>query len=476
MMALASMASTGPVPVKEIPGTYGPPLLGAIADRFEYFVTQGVQNFFQKRIDKYESTVFRVNMPPGPPFVSDPRVIMLLDAKSFPVLHDLSKVEKKNVLTGSYMPSTDFTGGYRVAVYMDPSEEKHKKLKGFCLEVLRNGRDRYFPEFSRAFDELCAALEKEMESSGKASFGEEIEQLIFNFLCRSITRADPITQGLGSSGPSYVKTWLGVQLAPILSSGFLPKILDELTIHSIPLPFWLVSGYYDKLFIFLWTHATPLLEMAEKQFGLKKEEACHDLLFNIAFNAFGGMIIMFPNIVKYVARAGEQLQRDLGEEVREAVRAHGGLNARALESMGLVRSTVYEVLRIDPPVPLQYARAKTDLVVESHHGFYGVKKGEMLGGYQPFATKDPKVFDKAEEFVPRRFIGEEGEKMLKYVLWSNGYETNETSTDNKQCAGKDIVVLVARLFVAHLFLRYNSFAIDKSSSSVTFTTLKKAIF
>lgn len=473
MLVLASMASTG-VPVKEIPGSYGPPVLGALADRFEYFVTEGVDKFFKNRIDKYKSTVFKVNMPPGPPIVWDSRVVMLLDGKSFPVLYDLSKVEKKNVLTGAYMPSTAFTGGYRVSVYLDPSEENHSKLKRFCFEALKNSRDRYFPEFSRAFDELSAAVDKEMASSGKASFATQIEQLIFNFLCRSITGADPVTQGLGTDGPSYVIQWLGPQLAPTVSSGFLPKIVDELTIHSIPLPFWLVSGSYDKLFNFLWTHAAPVLDVAEKEFGLNRAEACHDLLFNISFNAFGGMLIMFPSIVKYIALAGNQLQRDLAEEVRGAVRSQGGLNGRALESMALVRSTVYEVLRMAPPVPLQYARAKTDFVVESHDGFYGVKKGELLGGYQPFATKDPKLFDRADEFVPRRFMGQEGEKMLKHVLWSNGRETDETSADNKQCAGKDIVLMVARLFVAHFFLRYDSYTIDQSSSSVTFSKLNKA--
>jgi hypothetical protein len=51
MKVLASMASTTSL-VKEIPGSYGPPLLGAIADRFEYFVTEGVDKFFKKHIDK----------------------------------------------------------------------------------------------------------------------------------------------------------------------------------------------------------------------------------------------------------------------------------------------------------------------------------------------------------------------------------------------------------------------------------------
>uniref|UniRef100_A0A0C9S4F8 TSA: Wollemia nobilis Ref_Wollemi_Transcript_13955_1770 transcribed RNA sequence n=1 Tax=Wollemia nobilis TaxID=56998 RepID=A0A0C9S4F8_9CONI len=467
--------------VQEVPGGYGLPVIGALEDRFDYFVKEGTDAFFANRIKKYNSTVFRVNMPPGPPFFSDPRVVMLLDAKSFPVLFDLSKVEKKDVFTGHYMPSTDFTGGYRVLSYLDPSEENHTKLKGFCFQVLKMNASKWFPEFDRATGELWSALESQMAQTKKAEFDSENLQMSFNFMCRSVLDRDPAAPGpasLGTDGPSYVQKWIGLQLAPIQSTGVLPKVLEELTVHAAPLPFLLVRGGYDKVYDFFWTYGKRALDAAEQQFGLKRDEACHNFLFNICFNTFGGMIVMFPSIVRYIAAAGKELHADLAQEVREAVKENGGeLNMRVLESLALVRSTAYEVLRIDPPVQFQYGRAKQDLVVESHDGKYAVKKGELLGGYQPFATKDEKVFEQAEEFVPRRFMGEEGERLLKYVLWSNGPETGETTLHNKQCAGKNFVVLMARLLVAHLFLRYDSFEIDPTSvSKVVFTSLVRATF
>lgn len=67
--------------------------------------------------------------------------------------------------------------------------------------------------------------------------------------------------------------------------------------------------------------------------------------------------------------------------------------------------------------------------------------------------------------------------MLKHLLWSNGRETEETSAENKQCAGKDIVGTMGRLLLAYFFVRYDSFAIEKSSSSsVTLTMLTKGSF
>ncbi|KAI0503799.1 hypothetical protein KFK09_014742 [Dendrobium nobile] len=111
---LSANAPAADLPLRKIPGDYGFPLLGSIKDRFAYFYTEGCDAFFRSRIRRYNSTVFRVNMPPGPPISADPRVIALLDAVSFPILFDTSAVEKRDLFTGTFMPSTDLTGGYRV--------------------------------------------------------------------------------------------------------------------------------------------------------------------------------------------------------------------------------------------------------------------------------------------------------------------------------------------------------------------------
>nr|POE74115.1 allene oxide synthase [Quercus suber] len=83
----------------------------------------------------------------------------------------------------------------------------------------------------------------------------------------------------------------------------------------------------------------------------------------------------------------------------------------------------------------------------------------MIFGYQPFATKDPKVFEDPEKFVGHMFVGE-GEKLLKYVYWSNGREIDDLTMENKQCPAKDLVVLLSRIMLVELFLRYDTFTIE----------------
>nr|CAD1822696.1 unnamed protein product [Ananas comosus var. bracteatus] len=105
--------------------------------------------------------------------------------------------------------------------------------------------------------------------------------------------------------------------------------------------------------------------------------------------------------------------------------------------MELVRSAVYEVLRMKPPVPLQYGRARADFVLRSHDAAF-----------------------------------QRGRALLQYLYWSNGPETGRPTTENKQCAAKDYVVDTACLLVAEMFRRYDDFQCD--DGGLAFTKLDKA--
>ncbi|KAI4388403.1 hypothetical protein MLD38_000733 [Melastoma candidum] len=467
------------LPIRKIPGDHGIPLIGPFRDRNDYFYNQGRDEFFKSRILKHRSTVYRTNLPPGPFIAQNPRVVTLLDGKSFPVLFDVSKVEKKDLFTGTFMPSTELTGGYRMLSYLDPSEPNHGKLKQLMFFHLKSRRENVIPEFRSAYSEMFDSLEKEIASKGKASFGLANDQAAFNFLARSLYGAKPAESKLGLDGPKLIGKWVLFQLAPLLVLG-LPKLVEDLVIHTFRLPPFLVKKDYRLLYDFFYANSGFVLEEAER-LGISREEACHNLLFATCFNSFGGMKIFFPNMMKWIGRAGVGIHTRLAGEIRSAYRESGGeVTMAAMERMPLMKSVVYECFRIEPPVPLQYGKAKRDMVIESHDAAFEVKEGEMLFGYQPLATKDPRIFERAEEFVAGRFLGEEGEKLLKHVLWSNGPEDESPTVGNKQCVGKDFVVLVARLLVVELFLRYDSFDIQVGASplgaAVTLTSLKKATF
>ncbi|KAK1299723.1 Allene oxide synthase [Acorus calamus] len=416
-------------PLQAIPGSYGLSFFTPILDRLRYFYFQGEVKFFKTRAEEYKSTVFRTNMPPGPFLANDPHVICLLDALSFQSRRE-----------------TSLTGGYRVCAYLDPSEPKHAMNKRLLLSLLADRHAHFLPEFHAAFSKLFDGLDEGVGGPKKsADFNSLNDVSSFDFCCWAYF--------------GMVAKWQFFQLHPQLVLGRLPKILEEIFLHTFPLPAFLVKSDYKKLYDYFSSAASKVLDKAEAM-GMKREEACHNILFATCFNAYGALKVFFPDIMKWIGKAGEALHKRLREEVRSIVKGEGGeITVAGLEKMKLTKSVVYEVLRIEPPIKFQYAKAKKDFVLESHDASYEIKKGEMLFGYQPFATKDPKVFADAEKFVPDRFVGD-GAGMLGYVYWSNGRETDSPTDVNKQCPAKDFVVLVGRLLVAEFFMRYDSFTVE----------------
>lgn len=468
------------LPLREIPGDHGFPFFGAMKDRHDYYYNQGTDEFFNSRIRKYSSTVFRTNMPPGPFMASNPKVVAVLDAISFPILFDNSKVEKNNVLDGTYMPSISFFGGYRPCAFLDPCETKHSSLKSLFISQLSKSKNNFIPIFHSSITNLFTGLEDGLAKRGKAEFNPLSDEISFEFVFRLFCDNNNNNKNPNSVGPKLFDKWLFLQLAPLITLGlkFVPSFLEDLILHTFPLPSILAKSDYQKLYDAFYNSSTSFLDEAEKN-GIKRDEACHNLVFLAGFNAYGGMKILFPSLIKWVAAAGKDLHRRLADEIRTVVKEEGGIiTVSSLNRMNLTKSVVYEALRIEPPVPFQYGKAKEDIIVNSHESSFLIKKGEMIFGYQPFATKDPKIFKDPEEFDPERFVGEEGEKLLKYVYWSNGRETEDPTVENKQCPGKDVVVLLNRLMLVEFFLKYDTFQVEASTillgPSLTFTSLTKA--
>jgi hydroperoxide dehydratase len=322
--------------------------------------------------------------------------------------------------------------------------------------------------------------ETSLAKGEKASVSDEVKQFAFNFLMRAVCHHDPAAPGeysLGRNGGPFATAWANPQLAPIAGQTGLPHVVEELVLHTVPLPSALVKKNYDALYNFIKNYATEALDRAEAM-GIERNDATANLLFFLCFNAYGGFNIFFPLITILISSCGPELMHDLHDEVTKAVAATDGkVTLQSIENMPLVKSVVYEAFRFKPPVPYQYGKAKFDFTIENHENSFEVKKGEMLYGYQPIVTHDPKVFKDPDQFLPRRFMGPDGEKLIKYVFWSNGYETDKPTTANKQCAGKDLVVTMARAFVAEMFLRYKEYTLSMegagNATKIFFSDLKK---
>lgn len=233
--------------------------------------------------------------------------------------------------------------------------------------------------------------------------------------------------------------------------------------------FWCLFFFSSYFLVFCFCKKNAgkeVIQRGETEFGLSQEESIHNLLFVLGFNAFGGFSVFLPSLISTIASDSSGLQQRIVQEVR----SKGGstLSFDSVKEMELVQSVVYETLRLSPPVPLQFARARKDFQISSHDSVYDIKKGELLCGYQPLVMKDPGIFEEPELFKPDRF--RDNKELLNYLYWSNGPQTGSPSESNKQCVAKDYVTLTASLFVAYMFRRYDSIA----GSSTSITAVKKA--
>ncbi|KAM7275997.1 hypothetical protein ACFE04_017863 [Oxalis oulophora] len=469
--AIPTSSSPTTLPLRSIPGSYGWPILGAISDRLDYSWFQGPATFFRSRIEKNKSTVFRTNVPPSFPLFTgvDPRVIAVLDCKSSSYLFDMDLVEKKNVLVGDFMPSVDYTGGIRPCAYLDTAEPDHTKVKGYAIDILKRSSKTWVTELVSSMDSLCSTIDTEIAKSGKASYIFPLQRSLFEFLSKAIIGADPKAQPeIAESGYSMIDRWLALQLMPIVPiTAFQP--LPEILLHSFRYPFWLVSGDYKKLTEFIDKHGNEAIELGMNEFGLSRNECINNLLFILGFNAFGGFSVFLPGLISTVVSDKTGLQEKLRAEVREKI-GSSSLNFESVSRLELIPSVIYETLRMNPPVPNAYARARKDFLLKSHDSEFEVKKGELLCCYYQVAMEDPKIFDEPDKFKPDRFVGEKGKELLNYLYWSNGRQTSKPSVSNKQCAAADLVTLSGSLILAYLFQRYD----DITGDSGSITALKKA--
>lgn len=478
------------LPIQKIPGSCGVPFFTPLRDRLDYFYFQGAEEYFRFRIAKHGgATVLRVNMPPGPFLSCDSRVVAVLDARSFRVLLDDSRVDKDGTLDGTYMPSLALFGGHRPLAFLDGADPRHAALKRVMIRLAAARMHHVAPAFGAAFTATFDAVEAGMAGGASAvEFNKHNMRHMLDFTCASLFGGKLPSKAIGDGAAAKAFKWLVFQLHPLASKAIRPWPLEDLLLHTFRLPPFLVRRDYAELTAYFADVAAGVLDDAEKADpgAVPRDELLHNLIFLAIFNAYGGYKIFLPHVVKWLARSGPELHARLADEVRAVVppgsaSAGDAITLSDVEKMPLVKSFVWETLRMNPPVEFQYGRARQDMVVESHDAAYEVKKGEMLFGYQPLATRDERVFQRGREFVPDRFAvcsDDERRRLLDHVVWSNGPETGAAAERNKQCPGKNAVVAVGRLMVAELFRRYDTFVASVHETPVepvvTFTSLTRA--
>eukprot|EP00850_Spirogloea_muscicola_P003420 SM000013S26589 [mRNA] locus=s13:1289203:1293320:- [translate_table: standard] len=507
----ASAARASAAGVQEVPGSWDNP--GALRDWLDYFYLQGWHKFATSRMERYNSTVFKTHIGPD---LKRSNLVYILDRASYDILYDNSKVrhlllpsqlsarnvlflvvqtmqpvatghccevvvssilgewriqvEKKDIFFGLYLPDAKtFNNGYRILAEVDPAEEKHERLKGYCIKLLAVYGPKHVPAAEQLSSFFFDKWEQAIAKDGKVEIYKDLGELMWNWHLigfESKKAWQPGKPELVSS--DFISSWAGPMIIPIMN---LPgNAVKDFVTKNLILPIVAKLGLVkpspqDALAAQLQFYEDNMDEAVklgmEEPFNLTREEALVNLQFFVSFNSRGAIqgalasTLMQLGVMSGGAR--HDLMKELTEEAQAAVAKTGGkVTLESVANMPLLESIVYEVFRLHPPVFLQHARMKEDHVITSHTGSYQLYKDEVICGNCWFVSRDPKIFPNPDAFDPRRFLGP-NRSNLSNLLWSNGYQTTSVADTipNKQCPGKDFVPLIVRVFLANFVLRYS---------------------
>mmetsp|Transcript_34164 Transcript_34164/g.72789 ORF Transcript_34164/g.72789 Transcript_34164/m.72789 type:complete len:490 (-) Transcript_34164:55-1524(-) len=160
-----------------------------------------------------------------------------------------------------------------------------------------------------------------------------------------------------------------------------------------------------------------------------------------------------------LTRAREEVVSALGEDWVQAAIGSDGLSSTTFEQLQqceYLDAIARETLRLYPPA------ASTRYASDANANVNGWRLGESIVHLNFYAIqRDPDLWEKPDDFIPERFLGEDGRKRIS----SSGFLP--FSKGARDCIGKYFALLEAKLALATLICRYDGKIVDESEVYTT---------
>jgi prostaglandin-endoperoxide synthase 2 len=399
-----------------VPGRYGPPIFRTVFDTLDFFLMSGWSKFFQRRRDRYGSTVFKVNL-------LFTRCVALLDQRAIESLFASDDLIQDYGF-GWAVPALPLVGNVPPSIF--ETGERHDRWKSLYAEMLKLRSSSLL----RTFQEVAAEFTQKWTQAGKFSFRDELEDLSVTFIFRWILGAAPDPEDVRLlynnifSHPFFVftKDLPGSRYSRSLV--IYQKLLD--IVKASP-------GFKD------------VLGLAHREGLVDDTVAAKQILFLLGMNSFLGVQNFLKSIIGELS-----LNSTLRDKLRDEIaRTIGDVPGKVEFShlhpgqMAVLDRTLREVLRLHPPVFMIFGRARRDLNLESSTGVFAIGRGELLMGVIPFAQRDERFFPDPGQFDPDRFIDPEASN---HLIWPRGLHDGVATAHDRTCPGKDVAVLIGKLF------------------------------
>ena len=178
--------------------------------------------------------------------------------------------------------------------------------------------------------------------------------------------------------------------------------------------------------------------------GIGYEEMISEFVFMAGFNAIGGLSVTVISCLACYLRLQEDERQLLKEDVDRFLAATD--YDEVFPTLKYVHSFYLEVMRMHPPVPSIYGRAKQDFKLQSTSGWFKIKKNDLLCASVFLIQRDPNLFAKPDTFMLNRPIDE----LEKYNFVFGGSFNSKSTINNHKCLGSYIASNIAKIFTIFL--------------------------
>jgi prostaglandin-endoperoxide synthase 2 len=389
---------------RDLPGTYGPPLLKRIYDTADFFL-RGWRRFLESRRDKFKSNVFRVNL-------FQPTIVAL-DHTAIRPLFDSPDLKQDYGFSWA-KPPLDLVGGIPPSIF--ESGAAHDGPKSLYLAMA----DEATAALDKVYADISAEFLKKWSAAKIFSFRDEIEEFAIALIFQ-------LFLGWRPKGTDARLIYLNI-FNHVL--GWFTRWLPWSTYaKSLRLYPTLVDGIKKA-------PKFAAIAAKAKALGLREDQdyVAHQIAFLLGMNSFLGTQNLLKSLVGELA-----LHPELHSQLRDEFVAGG---------RGVVREGfVCETLRLHPPVFFIFGRATKSQMIQSSSGSFLVAPHELVMGAITLAHRDPDSFADPEKFDHTRYGSNKARERL---IWPRGQHDRKVKSEDRMCPGKDLALLFADKFLRTL--------------------------
>lgn len=367
--------------------------------------------YFYERRDKYKSSVFKINM--------GVKGIHVCDRKGISVLFDMDKIYKEPAF-GRLNYNISLLDGYTPSMFSNGIP--HEKQKTFLMQICKIAQESKIFDTSLKLIREYSTSWQNADSEMKANWELSIMDLTSDIFTEAFfeIRVNQISmyKCLKGSWGKGRKLKQAMEGASCLKQAF----------RESPA-------------------VGEILRMGVEA-GISEEQALMDVLFMLNFNSYGGVSGALRSCIARLFILEQDYKQRMKSEL-ETVLSNKELSVDDFKEMPLLNNFILEVLRMHPPVPVFFGRAREDFILDSESGKFIVKKDQLLVGNVRMAHRDSSIFHHPDKFMPSRF---ENESIIDHIIFGYGPFNQEATPQNHRCPGQDITLTILRVCLSHVML------------------------